>query len=40
MSGIDQPPPFWGKWSRLYWLVGGMLVAELLVFWLLRRWAS
>jgi len=40
MSTLDQPPPFWGRWSRLYWLVGALLVGETLVFWLLTRWAS
>jgi hypothetical protein len=39
-SGIDQPPPFWSRWSQLYWLVGGLLAADVLVFWLLTRWAS
>jgi hypothetical protein len=40
MTGLDQPPPFWGRWSRLYWLVGGLLAVDMLVFWLLTRWAS
>jgi hypothetical protein len=39
-TGIDQPPPFWGRWNRLYWLVVGLLAADVLVFWLLTRWAS
>jgi len=39
-SPIDQPPPFWSRWSQLYWLVGGLLAADVLVFWLLTRWAS
>lgn len=39
-SGLDEPPPFWGRWSRLYWLVGGVLAFDVLVFWLLTRWAS
>jgi hypothetical protein len=33
------PPPFWRRWSRLYLLVGGMLAVEVLVFWLVTRWA-
>jgi len=40
MSDVDRPPPFLGRWSRIYGLVTGLLVAELVVFWLLRRWAS
>jgi hypothetical protein len=40
MSGLDDPPPFWGRWSRLYWLVAGLFVAELLVFCVLSRWAA
>jgi hypothetical protein len=38
--GLDEPPPFWGRWSRLYWLVGGVLVVDVVVFWLLTWWAS
>ena len=40
MSAIDEPPPFWGKWRRIYWVVAALLAAEILVFWVLRRWAS
>lgn len=27
-------------WRRLYWLVAGLLAAEVVAFWLLTRWAS
>ncbi len=37
---IDQPPPFWSRWSRIYWFVAGLLFAKTLAFWLLSRWAS
>ncbi|HET7506378.1 MAG TPA: hypothetical protein VFK02_35405 [Kofleriaceae bacterium] len=37
---IDQPPPILGRWSRLYWLVAGLLVVDMVVFWLLTRWAA
>ncbi|HEX2688182.1 MAG TPA: hypothetical protein VHN14_16245 [Kofleriaceae bacterium] len=39
-SGVDAPPPIWRRWSRLYWLVFGLFVGEVLAFWLLTRWAS
>jgi hypothetical protein len=35
-----EPPPFWRTWRRLYWLVAGALVADIVVFWLLARWAA
>ena len=38
--GIDDPPPILKRWSRLYWLVGGLLAADVLVSWLLTRWAT
>ncbi|HEX4418729.1 MAG TPA: hypothetical protein VH165_12550 [Kofleriaceae bacterium] len=34
------PPPFWGTWRRLYWLVAGALVANIVALWLLARWAA
>jgi hypothetical protein len=37
---IDDPPPFWGRWERIYLLVAGLLAVETLVFWWLTRWAS
>jgi hypothetical protein len=39
-GGAATPPPFGGRWSRLYWLVAAMLAADVLAFWLLTRWAS
>lgn len=39
-KGLDEPPPFWGRWSRLYWLVLGALGLNIFVFWLLARWAA
>jgi hypothetical protein len=38
--GLDEPPPFWRRWSRLYWLVAGVLAADVIAFWLLARWAA
>jgi hypothetical protein len=38
--GPGDPPPFWSRWSRIYWFVAGLLAAEGLAFWLLTRWAS
>jgi hypothetical protein len=38
--GDSSQPPFWGRWSRIYWLVAGLLAVETLVFWWLTRWAS
>lgn len=37
---IDEPPPFWSKWSRIYWVVAGLLAADILLFRLLGWWAS
>ena len=39
-GGTDEPPPFWSRWSRIYWVVTGLLVAQIALFWLLSRWAS
>ncbi len=39
-DALHQPPPFWQRWSQLYWFVGGLLAANVLVFWLLTRWAT
>jgi hypothetical protein len=36
----DQPPPFWGRWGRIYLLIAGLLAVETVVFWWLARWAS
>ena len=36
----DPPPPLWGRWSRIYLLVAGLLAVETAVFWWLTRWAS
>ena len=35
MSDLDRPPPFWGRWSRIYWLVAGLFAAEVVAFCLL-----
>jgi hypothetical protein len=37
---IDLPPPFWGRWGRIYLLIAGLLAVEIVVFWWLARWAS
>ena len=37
---IDPPPPFWGRWSRIYLLIAGLLLVETVLFWWLTRWAS
>lgn len=37
---VDEPPPFWGRWGRIYLLVAGLLLAETLLFTWLTRWAS
>jgi hypothetical protein len=38
--GADEPPPFWARWSRIYWFVFVLLLAQTIAFWLLTRWAS
>ena len=41
MSGVpDEPPPFWGRWSRIYLVVATLLLVEAGVFYALTRWAS
>lgn len=40
MSAEPEPPPFWGRWRRIYLFVAGMLALEVLAFWWLTRWAS
>ena len=37
---LEEPPPLLGRWSRLYWLVAGLLAAETAALWLLTRWAA
>ena len=37
---VDEPPPFWSRWSRIYVFVAGLLLVETVVFWLLTRWVS
>jgi len=39
-DSLDTPPPFWSRWSRLYWFVAGLLVFDVVVMWVLTRWAS
>ena len=38
--GLDEPPPFWSRWGRIYWFVAALLAAQVLAFWLLSRWAA
>ncbi|HEX7842864.1 MAG TPA: hypothetical protein VF469_35565 [Kofleriaceae bacterium] len=40
MTAPHDPPPFWGRWDRIYLLVAGLLFVEAAVFWALTRWAS
>ena len=37
---LDTPPPFWSRWGRIYWFVAGLLAFDVVVMWLLTRWAS
>lgn len=39
-AGLDQPPPFWSRWERIYLVVAALLAAQVAAFWLLSRWAS
>jgi hypothetical protein len=34
-----DPPPFWGRWGRIYLLVAGLLLLETVLLWVLTRWA-
>jgi hypothetical protein len=36
----DEPPPFWGRWSRIYWFVATLLLVEMIAFLLLTRWVA
>lgn len=36
----DEPPPFWGRWGRIYLVVAGLLLLEAGLFYGLTRWAS
>ncbi|TMQ18957.1 MAG: hypothetical protein E6J90_19000 [Deltaproteobacteria bacterium] len=35
----DEPPPFWGRWGRIYLLIAGLLLIETALLWALTRWA-
>ncbi|MGE0869307.1 MAG: hypothetical protein AB7P03_12130 [Kofleriaceae bacterium] len=37
---VDEPPPFWSRWSRIYVFVAVLLVIEAIAFWIVTRWAS
>jgi len=36
----EEPPPLMGSWGRLYALVLGFLVLQILLYWALSEWAS
>ena len=36
----DEPPPILGSWRNVYWLLIGELALLVLLFHILRRWAS
>jgi hypothetical protein len=40
MRSLDEPPPFWGSWERIYVLVAAALAAQTLIYWLLGIWAG
>jgi hypothetical protein len=40
LNALEEPPPFLGSWRRIYWLVLILLAADVVVFWLLMRWAA
>jgi hypothetical protein len=37
---VDEPPPFWGRWNRIYWFVALLLLAQTIAFFALTRWTS
>ncbi|MBP7147921.1 MAG: hypothetical protein KBD01_10280 [Acidobacteria bacterium] len=39
-TDTEEPPPLLGRWRNVYLLVAGELALLVLLFWLLRRWAS
>jgi hypothetical protein len=38
--GVDEPPPFWGRWGRIYVFVASLLLVQVIAFYLLSRWTS
>ncbi len=40
MTDEREPPPFWGRWGRIYLFVGGLLLAQVIAFYALTRWTS
>jgi hypothetical protein len=39
-SEIEEPPPFLGRWNRVYRLVLILLAVDIVLFGLLTWWAS
>ncbi len=39
-SNADEPPPFWGRWGRIYLFVATLLVVQTILFFLLTQWTS
>jgi hypothetical protein len=40
MSDGEEPPPFWGSWTKIYLFVAGLLLAQAFLYFALSRWAS
>lgn len=39
-DALDEPPPFLGRWGRIYRLVLVLLAVDIVLFGLLTWWAS
>ncbi|MGF1510030.1 MAG: hypothetical protein ACFB9M_11075 [Myxococcota bacterium] len=39
-SKDEEPPPILGSWNRLYLILVGALVVQLILYWLLTVWAQ
>ena len=37
---VDDPPPFWSRWTRIYTFVAVLLLVQAVAFWILSEWAS
>ena len=39
-GNADEPPPFWGRWGRIYLFVAMLLLVQAIAFYLLSQWSS
>jgi hypothetical protein len=39
-SNADEPPPFWGRWGRIYLFVAMLLLVQTIAFFVITQWSS